>query len=92
MPTYDAVLRKSLPGMDLPASTLGELLDSYYAATGFKIVPSEGPDYFVHDTERFGAIEVDLHIERDGQELCPGQDLLFPLLPNDLVFIAPMAC
>ena len=83
-----------LPGLELPGTTLGELLRELERSVGAKVVPHTPPKYFRYfvnpDVDKYEL--VDIHIERHGESLCPKQDLSFPLLPGDKVIPGPRAC
>jgi hypothetical protein len=84
-----------LPGLQLSAATLGELLLELEKATGAWVVPdTESPKYFRYYANR-KATEwevVDIHVLRRDEEVCLKQDLGFPLLPHDRVVPGPLAC
>lgn len=85
------------------ASTLGEALAIYQAAFNAKITPYDGtdpdvpfvsgeePKYFVYEDHRGGGL-VDIHVIRQDVEICPKQNLLFPLLPGDHIKMGMLAC
>jgi hypothetical protein len=84
-----------LPGLALSGSTLGELLASLEQATGDRVIPDNGSEkYFLYFSGRAAGnpMLVDIHILRDGQEICPKQDLSFALLDSDKVVAGPLAC
>lgn len=83
-----------LPGLELAAATLGELLRELERSTGARVVPHDPPKYFRYYASP-DAVEyelVDIHVERNGECLCPKQDLGFSLLLNDKVIPGPLAC
>jgi hypothetical protein len=83
-----------LPGLLLPGSTLGELLEELERNTGAWVIPDAPPKYFRYFASR-QATEyelVDIHVEREGQSICAKQDLSFALLPSDKVVPGLLAC
>lgn len=91
---------RATPPLESPAITLGEALDHYAAAFNVLIrpcvapLPGESEIKYFEIADAGGETEsiVDIHIVRDAFEICPKQDLFFPLLQNDLVEIGPLAC
>jgi len=83
-----------IPGLVFPGATLGELLRELERHTGARVVPDTPPKYFRYFTGPDATEHelVDIHVERDGQILCPKQDLDFPLLPGDKVIPGPLVC
>lgn len=84
-----------LPGLELSAGTLGQLLLELEKATGAWVVPDEdGPKYFRYYANRDAAEweAVDIHVLRKGEEICPKQELGFALLPGDKVVPGLLAC
>jgi hypothetical protein len=82
-------------GLALAGATLGELLRHLEAAQDIRVVPDpDAGKYFRYHNPAAGARFdlVDVHIERDGVELCPKQDLSFPLLPSDRVNAGMLIC
>jgi hypothetical protein len=81
-------------GIELAGSTLGALLDSLFKTTGIQVKRNDPPKYFRYHSPRDpdGYFLVDIHIERDGQEICVGQDLSFALLETDIVTAGMLAC
>lgn len=95
--TFDSVLNKfvELPGVELQGATLGQLLSELEKATGARVVPDpESPKFFLYyrHPDSDDCELVDIHVLREGQELCPKQDLGFALLPGDKVVPGPLAC
>jgi hypothetical protein len=83
------------PGLPIVARTLGEAIT--VAAEYFKvrIVPHDPPKWFRVYGTRQDVTEytlVDIHIKRDGQEICPKQDLEYLLMESDIVSIGALAC
>lgn len=93
--SFDPVTRNptELSGLELSALTLGELLERLEAASGIRVVPHDPPKYFryypVGSTEFY---LVDVHVSRDGDEICPKQDLTFLLESGDSVEAGLLAC
>jgi hypothetical protein len=86
--SYDAVSYEpsELPGAEIAGETLGQLLDSLFAQTGIRVVPNDPPKcfrYYPVGSDDFYAIDV--HISRGDKEICPKQDLAFPLMAGDAV-------
>ncbi|GAB3367394.1 hypothetical protein GCM10027431_11110 [Lysobacter rhizosphaerae] len=93
--SYDQATQKfmKLPGLELPASTLGELLVGLEAVSGIRVVPHDPPKYFRYYPA--GSAEfhlVDVHIDRDGLVICPKQDLAFLLESGDTVEAGSLEC
>lgn len=93
--SYDRATHEHMerPGLELAASTLGELLSRLEAASGIRIVPHDPPKHFRYYPA--GAAEfylVDVHVERDGVEICAKQDLAFPLEETDAVEAGMLVC
>ncbi|WP_153065957.1 hypothetical protein [Xanthomonas campestris] len=84
------------------ACSLGDTISEYEVHFNVKIAPmlepfDGNPDnygkYFKFlelDTGHWQA--VDIHIIRDGQEICPKQDLSFSLEPQDVVELGELIC
>ncbi|MCF7223632.1 hypothetical protein [Marilutibacter chinensis] len=83
-------------GLEIPAATLGELLAHLEDAHGIRVVPHDPPKYFrYYPRDSDSAVEfhmVDIHIYRDGMEICPKQDLAFPLEDEDAIEAGPLMC
>ncbi|NVM86432.1 hypothetical protein FHT32_006667 [Variovorax sp. SG517] len=87
---------------EIAVNTLGEALAAYELRFNAKIVPFAGnpddlhlaePKYFTFQgSGQDTSILVDIHIHRDGKEICPRQDLNFRLLAGDLVELGPLIC
>lgn len=87
---------------EIAVNTLGEALAAYELRFNATIVPFAGnPDdphlaelkYFTFQGRGQAASSlVDIHIHRDGKEICPKQDLNFRLLAGDLVEIGQLIC
>ena len=87
---------------EIAVNTLGEALAAYELRFNATVVPFAGnpddphlaePKYFTfqgrgQDTSSL----VDIHIHRDGKEICPKQDLNFRLLAGDLVELGQLIC
>ena len=91
---------RTTPPMESSAATLGEALLHYGTEFKVSVLPCTKPlpgqteiKYFEIRTED-GEVEwiVDIHVTRDAVEICPKQDLGFPLLPGDHVEMGPLAC
>jgi hypothetical protein len=94
------------PHIDLAFHTdelhLAAAIREYEKAFNVMIVPHvDNPDakvkygekYFQHiDNEGVYSVLIDLHVIRDGKEICPKQNLDFALLPTDLVELGALAC
>ena len=90
----DALVR-SRSGMPIVAQTLGEAVTVAADYFGVRIVPHDPPKWFRVYGSPDSTAEyklVDIHIHRDKQEICPQQDLSFPLLESDVVSIGVLAC
>jgi|GEM_PF-1175687 hypothetical protein len=92
------------PFFEVEAATLGEALQAYCQRTGSSIRPYDGSDpqlpfrdgelkYFWFDAKsRWGETLADVHVKRNGVEICPKQDLSFALIDGDMVSIGMLAC
>lgn len=79
------------------ATNLGEALNDYCQAFKVEIEPTEyyGKKFFSITVpgDRFGSAIYDPHVFRGGEEICPKQDLSFPLLANDILDLGgPLVC
>ena len=88
-------LVRSKPGLSILAGTLGEAVATAAEYFGVRIVPHDPPKWFrvyesSGDTTHYKL--VDIHIHRNGQEICPKQDLAYPLMESDVVTIGVLAC
>ena len=83
-----------LPGVEVVGATLGEFLSTLERATGIRVSPHDPPKYFRYYSTSTPDqyLLVDVHIEREGVELCPKQDLAFQLEPGDIVSAGVLAC
>ncbi|RSZ55562.1 hypothetical protein HF313_08970 [Massilia atriviolacea] len=83
------------PGLALEGATLGELLRQLEAGYDIRVVPdTDAPRYFRYHNPAASATFylVDVHIERDGRQICPKQELGFALLPSDRVTAGMLIC
>ena len=88
-----SLLRRT--GVPITAQTLGEALAEASRILKVRFEPHEPPKWFrVFGIPDFGehSMLVDIHIKRDGTELCPKQDLTFPILDSDIVYIYTITC
>ncbi|MBL8546613.1 MAG: hypothetical protein JNL81_09110 [Hyphomonadaceae bacterium] len=90
---------------EVDAATLGEALDAYSRNYGVAFATYDGswptlpfdpsdPKWFFYRSKRpkWEEVVVDVHIERGDEEICPRQNLAFPLRVNDEIHIGPLAC
>jgi hypothetical protein len=82
------------PGLTLPCTNIAEMLEQIEARTGAYVVPHDPPKYFRYHLSRDDPtfVLVDIHVTRDGEEICIKQDMSFPLLPSDKVIFGHLAC
>jgi hypothetical protein len=88
------------PPLSSEARTLGEAIAQYEAAFNVSIRPCKKPLPGQTEIKYFGIsgpsgeIEwlVDIHVVREGVEVCPKQDLAFALQDGDLIEMGPLAC
>jgi hypothetical protein len=85
------------------AATLGEALNILARFQKLSFEPFKGDEYIVfekqedrkyflfNDVNGIGHLR-DVHILRHETEICPGQDLGFPLIEGDIVMIGPLIC
>ncbi len=86
------------------AKTLGEAIAAYEKAfsaiitpydgslPGIPFAPGEAPKYFLLEYSDGMTRLVDIHIYRDESEICPKQDLSFPLEASDVLNFGPLTC
>ena len=81
-------------GQSIEAATLGEAIAAAAAILRVRIVPHDPPKWFrlsgVPGREKY--MLVDIHVFRGNENICPKQDLTFPLLDSDVVGIGALAC
>jgi hypothetical protein len=87
---------RSLSGLPIAAQTVGEAVAAAAEYFGVRIVPHDPPKWFrIYDMPDYAAEQytlVDIHVERDAQDICIKQDLGFPLLESDVVSIGALVC
>lgn len=72
---------------------MGELLEEIERTTGIVFEPMPGDKHFACKTEEEpGGYAVDLHLHRNGEEICLAHRLDFPLLDGDVVVAGTLAC
>lgn len=82
-------------GHPIEAKTLGEALFQAGRLLNVRFEAHEPPKYFrIYGIPGWGDkfILVDVHIIRNGTEICPKQDLEFPVLESDIVCVALLGC
>jgi len=90
-------------GHRIEASTLGEAIRVAEQMLQVRIVPHDLPKYFrihpvpeqsVHRIPEQTKIYrlVDIHLLRNGEDICLKQDLAFPLLDSDVVVMGALVC
>ena len=82
-------------GQRIEAKTLGEAIHAAEQILHLEIIPHDPPKWFrvrglLDQKESYGL--VDIHILRGTENICPKQDLDFPLLDSDIVAIGALAC
>ena len=90
----DSALR-SPAGQRIEGTTLGEAITAASQLLSVQIVPHDPPKWFrVSGLPDFDGhpMLVDIHVLRGGEEICPKQDLSFPLFDTDIVKIGLIAC
>ncbi|WP_339092992.1 hypothetical protein [Variovorax paradoxus] len=82
------------PGLMLSCTNIAEMLEQVEMETGAYVVPHDPPKYFRYHLSRSDPnfVLVDIHVTRDGKEICVKQDISFPLLPSDKVMFGHLAC
>jgi hypothetical protein len=84
------------PGVAIQGNKLGEVLANFGAISNVRVIPHDPPKYFRYSEPSDSAEDkywlVDIHVSRDGKEICPKQDLTFPLQPGDVVEILQLIC
>ncbi len=82
-------------GIPIVAKSLGEALGEASRILGVSFEPHDPPKWFrtygIPDLGD-GYMLVDIHIERDGAEICPKQDLSFQIIESDVVYISIPIC
>ena len=90
----DSALR-SPGGQRIEATTLGAAVAVASQLLSIRIVPHDPPKWFrvsgLADYDGHDML-VDIHVLRGGEEICPKQDLSFPLFETDIVKIGLIAC
>lgn len=93
---FDSILNTFVegPGLQLPGSTIGELLEEVERHTGAYVTPHDPPKYFRYHLSRTDAdfLLIDIHVSRGSEEVCVKQDLAFALLPSDKVVFGHLGC
>lgn len=83
-------------GMLIEARTLGEAIARACTYFGVAILPHDPPKWFrVYQTPDLSSDHyklVDIHIYRGEENICPKQDLDYPLQEADIVSIGALAC
>lgn len=90
-----SALVRSRAGLPIVAQTLGDAVTVAANYFGVRIVPHDPPKWFriYGIPESRGEYKlVDIHVLRDGKDICPKQDLSFPLLESDVVTIGVLVC
>lgn len=96
----------SCPHLDLAlrsnAQFLGQAIREYEARFHVKVTPmlepfdgnpeNSGKYFDFKDMDTGESLPVDIHIFRDNDEICPKQDLLFALTPDDIVELGELVC
>jgi hypothetical protein len=84
------------PGVKIAGKTLGEILSAYCSLENIEIIPHDQPKYFRYIGEDCKSEEgyclVDIHITRNTEEICPKQNLEFPMQDGDIVEILALIC
>ncbi|MEN9361171.1 MAG: hypothetical protein RL095_2706 [Verrucomicrobiota bacterium] len=89
----DSGNRYALPGgLEIKATTLGELVRKLQEEHGICLMPEVGQKYFRMTRGKEPPQVLDLHVFKAGEEIYPKHDLSFAQLPDDVLGIAPMAC
>lgn len=97
---------KELNGLVISAENLGDVLKQYSQAINASIrpydrsseklpfAPSEEPKYFLLESanKEIRSSIIDIHIERDGKEICVKQNVKFELVDEDIVLICVPGC
>jgi hypothetical protein len=87
---------RSRPGLPIVARTVGEAIAAAAEHFGVRIVPHDPPKWFrIYGMPDFTPEQytlVDIHVERDAQDICIKQNLGFSLLESDIVSIGALAC
>src|SRR5262245_47143263 len=91
--------------LEVEAATLGEAIAAYEAAFAVSITPYDGrfadlpwdpadPKWFIYASRRpkWEEVVVDIHVERNGESLCPRQNLHFALEASDVIHIGMLVC
>lgn len=80
-------------GIEIPGHTLGEFILNLESRAGIRLTPEKGEKYFrLAESDTGSEIIVDVHIMRDGMEICPKQDADFALEPDDVVEAGILVC
>lgn len=82
-------------GIPIVAKSLGEALGEASRILGVRFEPHDPPKWFrAYGIPDFGDgfMLVDIHVKRDGTEICPKQDVTFQILESDVVYIYIPTC
>ena len=82
-------------GVPVSAETLAEAISSAETLLNCRITPHTPPKYFRLYSDAQGPEQyflVDIHVKRNGSEMCPKQELGFPIQDGDLVTICTPIC
>ena len=86
------------------AASIDEVIRAYEEKYAVSIVPYDGsseavpfkqgdePKYFFYEKSSSNRRLVDIHVFRDGREICPKQDLSFELFDGDIIEIGELVC
>jgi hypothetical protein len=87
-------LVRSQTGLPIQARTLGEAVEAAAKFFGVHIVPHDPPKWFrIYGIPELSEYKlVDIHVHRGKENICPKQDLLFPLEETDVVGIGVITC
>lgn len=88
------VLTEPVGGVSIEAATLGELLDVIMNNYDCRIIKNPDLDkYFIYYAQKApDGVTIDIHIKRNGEEICPRQNLDFVLEENDEIRFGVPAC
>ena len=84
-----------LENVPIQAATLGEAIGAAERLADVRIIAHDPPKWFRVSDPNGDSTKYslhDIHIRRGDSEICPKQDLLYPLLPDDIVNIGALAC
>lgn len=104
MPDGSGFTSKEGTPVETGAEILGEAIKAYEEKHAVTIAPYDGsldaipfeegeePKYFFYSKSALDRRLVDIHVFRNGQEICPKQNLSFVLMDGDIIQVGELVC